>query len=138
VQPSPHATSAGRLSPAYEVTYFNNCCAVAVHQALYPYAGGGPLVYTPPGQRMAFSRVFGRFWGGGVPSGWARARDALLNLLVSLGLPATAPVPGPLLPRPASHPPVPWAPIGLAALVVLLVVAVAVRHRLRSHTRRAA
>jgi hypothetical protein len=48
-------------------------------QELYPYAEGGPLVYTEPGQ------VF--FVTEHTNGGWFRARDRLLTTLQSMGLP---------------------------------------------------
>lgn len=53
-------------------------------QYLYPFARGGPLVYTPPGQE----------WIGGAdgtaPSGWFRMLPELLAELQERGLPATS------------------------------------------------
>ena len=53
----------------------------AMRQQLYPFAEGGPLVRTPPGQTL---------FGEARASGWQRGHDALDSLFVSLGAPAPA------------------------------------------------
>lgn len=54
-----------------------------LRQALYPYAVNGPASYMTPGQKI---------WGTqAVPGGWYRGTEALNNMLVKAGLPATAP-----------------------------------------------
>lgn len=91
VRPLSEAPSAASLGPAYQATYFRDCCPVAVHQALHPFAEGGPLVFTPSGQRSAMHAVFGRFWGGRAQTGWARAASPLVTYLVARGLPRSSP-----------------------------------------------
>jgi hypothetical protein len=100
-------------------------------QHLYPYAEGGPLLYTPPGQKLLDFQA---------PSGWAAATTDLMDMLHEAGLPESAPVVEPetepaALPDPrvtatdegASS--VVWAIAGLAGL--LLVAAVTARRRIR-------
>jgi hypothetical protein len=101
-------------------------------QHLYPYAEGGPLLYTPPGQELLDFQA---------PSGWATATTDLMDMLHRAGLPESAPVSEPAT-DPAARPDVRataadegassvvWAIAGLAGL--LLVGAVAARRRIRS------
>ena len=91
VRPSSQAPAPASLGSGYEVIFFRDCCRLAVHQVVYPFAQGGPWVYMPPGQRPAMRRVFGRFWGGGAASGWALAHLGLVVLLEQRGLPDEQP-----------------------------------------------
>ena len=50
-------------------------------QDLYLYASGGPLLYTPAGQRL-FDQT--------TPGGWYRAAPRLVDLLQSVGVPSRA------------------------------------------------
>ena len=50
-------------------------------QDLYPYARGGPLLYTPAGQQL-FDQT--------TPGGWYRAAPRLVDLLQSAGVPSLA------------------------------------------------
>jgi hypothetical protein len=100
-------------------------------QHLYPYAEGGPLLYTPPGQELLDFQA---------PSGWAAATTDLMDMLHEAGLPESAPVSEPAT-EPAARPDprvtatdegassVVWAIAGLAGL--LLVAAVTARRRIR-------
>lgn len=112
-----------------------------VVQYLYPYAEGGPLVYTPPGQE----------WIGGADgtaaSGWFRMNPDLLEALIARGLPETSPVAldapsAEEQPQPAhatSPSGIVWAVILLAGLLLAgLLVAGAVAGRRRATLRRAA
>ena len=54
-----------------------------LRQALYPYAVNGPASYMTPGQKIWETQA--------VPGGWYRGTEALKNMLVKAGLPATAP-----------------------------------------------
>lgn len=98
---------------------------------LYPYAEGGALLYTPPGQKLYDVRI---------RSGWAAATTRLMDLLVEAGLPESAPVlesftepaarPDPrVTTADESVPLVVWATAGLAGLLVL--GAAAARRRAR-------
>jgi len=93
VRPAAQAPELSFLGPGYEVIFFRDCCRLSVHQVVYPFAQGRPWVYTPPGQRPAMRRVFGRFWGGGASSGWAQAHQGLVVLLEQRGLPDEQPSP---------------------------------------------
>jgi hypothetical protein len=79
-------------------------------QALYPYAAGGPLVHTDPGQ------VF--FTSEHTKGGWFRAPDRLLTTLLGMGLPSRAALGGP-----SDGSGVSWAPIGASLGAVILLVA---------------
>jgi MYXO-CTERM domain-containing protein len=99
---------------------------------LYPYAEGGALLYTPPGQKLYDVRIRG---------GWAAATTRLMDLLHEAGLPESVPVLESVA-EPAARPdprvtatdegasPVVWGIVGLAGL--LLVGAVTTRRRIRS------
>ncbi len=65
-----------------------------VRQDLYPHATGGPLIYTPPGQR-GFGREL-------QVAGWLRAGTELAHTLTQLGVP---PRPGTQAARQAHRPP---------------------------------
>lgn len=57
--------------------------SVVIHQHLYPYALGGPVTFTPPGQRV-------RVVPGSIPRvkpGWELASILLVERLQRLGLP---------------------------------------------------
>ena len=103
-------------------------------QYLYPFARGGPLVYTPPGQE----------WVGGAdgtaPSGWFRMRPELLAELQERGLPATSSA-APRAPDAAARPepstgsaPVVW----VSVLVVGVLLAATLARRRGAAVRRAA
>ena len=86
--PSPvvAARPAGKLGPRYVATYgwiVAENRTKPVRQVLYPFASGGALAYTPPGQRVFPNEK--PFQGG-----WYRAGAPLTDLLVSLGVPARA------------------------------------------------
>ena len=68
--------------------------AKAIRQDVYPYAAGGPVTYTKPGQPVLDQTTRG---------GWYRASDGLRQQLISLGLPNKAPVKAPV--AAASQPP---------------------------------
>lgn len=74
------------LGPRYTVTYDvpgPNGREDRVMQDLYPYAAGGPVTFTKPGQT-----IFGTERTRG---GWYQAPPALMDTLVEVGLPRTAP-----------------------------------------------
>lgn len=91
-----------------------------VVQHLYPFAEGGPLIHTAPGQE----------WMGGahdtVPGGWFPMKRELLDELIARGLPEEPPVAGraPAVqaqpqPAPSGPSPVVLAMLLLAGLLVL-------------------
>jgi hypothetical protein len=91
-----------------------NGAADEIVQDLYPYAAGGPLTYTAPGQ--AFFEVE-RATGG-----WFRGPDRLLTTLTALGVPDEK-----TLTPAAGKGGTAWAPIGASlGAVVLLGVGLAV------------
>jgi hypothetical protein len=105
----------GELGPRYRVTY-----VIAeppgqpdVIQHLYPYADGGPVVYTPGGQQWLGATA------GDAPAGWFAADQGLTDLLTEAGLPSTAPaVERAPAPRTEPSAALPWAIAGLAALLL--------------------
>ncbi|MDQ3752545.1 MAG: hypothetical protein M3333_06605 [Actinomycetota bacterium] len=83
------------LGPRYELTYHvdiglsTGIRAVTVAVQLYPYAEGGPLAYTPPGQETRDGP--GSRWGGyRLPAGWYRYPPALVRMMQRQGLPSRA------------------------------------------------
>jgi hypothetical protein len=119
------------LGPKYVVTYrFDFGPSTAddvIRQDLYPYAEGGPVTYTPPGQQFTTEE-----FDAPIPSGWYQTTPAFFDFLVENGLPATNPVGGAAKPAPRIEPaadaapanqPAPWAWVivvigGLAALAL--------------------
>ena len=94
-EPVGSSTRPENLGPRYDVTFVYPTfehgrqglrrSRVLLHQELYPYARGGPWVFTPAGQRLGNDRhVFPT-----VASGWAQGSDVLFdNLTLAWGLPA--------------------------------------------------
>jgi hypothetical protein len=75
-----------RLGPHYTITWTipdGNGTAKTIRQDVYPYAAGGPVTYTKPGQPVSDQTTRG---------GWYRASDGLRQHLISLGLPNKAAV----------------------------------------------
>jgi hypothetical protein len=111
-------------------------------QTVYPYAPGGPLTYTPPGQTI------GRYQPPQpIHAGWYQGKPVLLRFLISFGFPKTAPdttpVPassgattGAVAPQPSpAHgfwPAWMWIPIAAGILGTGLLVAS--KHRRRAAT----
>jgi hypothetical protein len=76
------ARPAGNLGPRYTVRYtvpVDDNASVQVVQDLYPYAVGGAVTWTSPGQPLWSDQK--------VVGGWFRAPATLQSMLVSLGLP---------------------------------------------------
>ena len=74
----------GKLGPRFTIRYVvpaGDRVRFRITQDLYPYAAGGALTYTKPGQRIFDSRTVG---------GWYRGGIELKQLLVRAGLPRTA------------------------------------------------
>ena len=118
--------TAVELGPRYVVRYRFNAGPAKppefVRQQLYPYAKGGPVTYTPPGQRLFGSA------GMTITAGWYRSLPEFFHYLVDEGLPGTNPVVGAdrdSAPHtvPAARP-MPWGWMALA-LVGLVAVPVA-------------
>ena len=122
--------SAGDLGPRYLVHYVEPCCGHRVRQYLYPYASGGPVTYTPSGQRAdMFQMNMDEFIGSsqigwhrvattlGATSyfvGWHRVAPTLLQLSVAQtgASPTAAPA--------NSKPSLMWLAIGISALLMLI------------------
>jgi hypothetical protein len=78
----------GDLGPKYVVTYTvpGPAGADRIRQDLYPYAPGGPISYTRPGQAF--------FGSEQTLGGWYRGSVVLKSALVKAGLPAKRPASG--------------------------------------------
>jgi hypothetical protein len=118
------------LGPRYLVTYRFHGSDDLIRQDLYPYAKGGPVTYTPPGQELNV--------GINMPiiAGWYQSSRGFFHYLVDHGLPKTNPVASVATREPAPHtaPGVqtaPWAGIvvGLVGLAALSLATLAVRRR---------
>jgi hypothetical protein len=78
-------TPAGRLGPRYTITWTvpdGSGAAKKVRQDVYPYAAGGPVTYTKPGQPVFDQTIRG---------GWYQASDSLRQQLIAIGLPNKPP-----------------------------------------------
>ncbi len=83
--PMLHARPAGPLGPRYRIRWTVPASTThVITQHVYPYAKGGAVAYTRPGQPIFDSRTIG---------GWYRNQE-LKRTLVSLGLPTKAPSEG--------------------------------------------
>jgi hypothetical protein len=114
----------GDLGPRYDARYVIEIPGGMpdIVQHVYPYAEGGPVVYTPPGQEWIGSPP------GTAPAGWYRGGDDLMDLLTSAGLPETAPAAAVRPTAPAPGPsPAPWLAGG--GLVLLALGVLALRRR---------
>ncbi len=82
----------GTLGPRYSFVYVDPCCGNRIIQHVYPFAVGGPVVFTPRGQRSA---AFQMYFTDEFPSflaGWSRAPSSTLTrTLMSYGVPRPAP-----------------------------------------------
>jgi hypothetical protein len=109
------------LGPRYLVTYRYDFGPGREHdlirQELYPYADGGPVTFTPPGQVLTGEGM------APIGSGWFQADPGFLEFLVRNGLPETKPLA-------AVSQPAPWTWI-LAGLVGLAAVAALTASRVR-------
>jgi hypothetical protein len=108
-----------------------------VVQYLYPYAEGGPVVYTPPGQEWMAGA------DGTAPTGWFRMSQGLLDALIDRGLPQQAPqpaeAPADVQGQPQSAPAAwPAGVVGAMVLLAGLLVAGALVGRRRAIVRGAA
>lgn len=121
---------AGDLGARYAITYAvpGEGATFQVVQDLYPYAAGGPVTHARSGQRL---------WAGQeVVGGWFYGPATLLPMLVSLGLPARAPVASPAAATEAAAPATVttardgrawWAGGGAAAVLLLTAAGLALR-----------
>ena len=109
----------GNLGPRYTITYTvptGTEVSDRIRQDLYPYAATGPVTYMQPGQRL---------FGEETPGGWFQADRRLKDLLVSAGLPATAPA----APSHGRSFPIELAVLAALALGLALATALVIRHR---------
>jgi hypothetical protein len=136
--------STGDLGPRYLVKYVERCCGHQVRQYLYPYAAGGPVTYTPSGQRadmlqmnmddligssqIGWHRVATTLGATSYFVGWHRVAEKLLRLPYAQSevSPTAAPV--------TSTPFHTWLAIGVSALIVLLGLILVVRRFGRAQT----
>jgi hypothetical protein len=118
------------LGPRYLVTYRFHFSDDLIRQDLYPYAKGGPVTHTAPGQEVNV--------GINMPitAGWYQSSLGFFHYLVDHGLPDTNPVSSvaPREPAPDTAPgaqTAPWAGIVvvLVGLAALSLVVLAVRSR---------
>src|SRR2546427_7635840 len=136
--------SEGDLGPRYLVDYVEPCCGHRVRQYLYPYAAGGPVTYTPSGQRAdmfqmnmddylgssqtGWHRVAATLSATSYFVGWHKVAATLLQLSIARsGVNPTA-APAPSKPSPM------WFAIGSTLLVLMGLMLIA-RRLSRSRTR---
>ena len=85
-QPSPMLAGrpGGKLGSSYTARYRvpTGSRPATIVQTLYPYAAGGMVVYTRPGQRL---------FGSTTSGGWFRAQPFVKPMLVKRGLPSAPP-----------------------------------------------
>jgi len=118
------------LGPRYLVTYRFEFSDDLIRQDLYPYAKGGPVTYTPPGQELTVGVKMQ------ITAGWYQSSLGFFHYLVDHGLPETNPV-APVAtrePAPDTAPgaqTAPWAGIVvvLVGLAALSLAALAARRR---------
>jgi hypothetical protein len=126
--------TAVELGPRYVVSYRFDVGpsrpAEIVRQELYPYAKGGPVTYTPPGQRLTGPV------GMPITAGWYHSSLGFFQYLVDQGLPETKPVAA-AADRESAQDTVPaarstpwgWIALALAGLVALSLAAPRLRRR---------
>jgi hypothetical protein len=110
----------GPLGPKFELSFRvpdGTDTASTVRQELYPQAAGGPMTYTEAGQA-----VFGMTTRGG----WYRTPSSFAELLVRLGVPATATGQSHAEPVAAPEPGTPTTPARSGLPIVATIVAAAV------------
>lgn len=102
----------GDLGPRYLVTYRYHYWPGReddlIRQELYPYADGGPVTFTPPGQVLTGEGM------AAIGSGWFQADPAFFEFLVEEGLPDTKP-----LAAVSRSAPWTWILFGLAGLLAV-------------------
>ncbi|HEV8681866.1 MAG TPA: hypothetical protein VGS09_03695 [Actinomycetota bacterium] len=133
------------LGPQYLVTYrFDfgpGTKNQMIRQELYPYAKGGPVTYTPPGQKQTGEEdLTGIGLQAPIPAGWFQTEQGFFDYLVSKGLPETSPAAAAAEASPGQEPAVGTAPatetaawewilVGLAGLAALALVTPPLRRR---------
>ena len=110
------------LGPRYFVTYRYDYGPSRgddlIRQELFPYADGGPVTFTPPGQVLTGEGM------AAIGSGWFQADPGFFEFLVEEGLPEIEPLAAVSQPGPWA-----WFLVGLAGLAVLSLIAPRVRRR---------
>jgi MYXO-CTERM domain-containing protein len=112
----------GDLGPRYRIAYAmpGPSGSASIAQDIYPYAKPNPVSYMAKDQH---------FWGSErTHGGWYVATPALKTALLRAGLPASPPT------APSGSWPWKWTGLGVAALVVLLLVALRRRHGVQLRT----
>ncbi len=123
--------STGDLGPRYLVQYVDPCCGHRVRQYLYPYASGGPVTYTPSGQRADMFQMNMDDYVGSSQTGWHRVattlgatssfvgwhRVAATLLQLSFAQSAVNPAAAPAASKPSL---LIWLAIGISTLLVLM------------------
>ncbi len=122
--------SAGDLGPRYLVNYVDPCCGHQVRQYLYPYAAGGPVTYTPSGQRADMFQMNMDDYIGSSQTGWHRVATTLGATSSFVGWHKVAPTllqlsfaqPGvnPTAAPATSNPSYVWPAIGISTLLALM------------------
>jgi hypothetical protein len=118
------------LGPRYEVTLAFDFAPLPIRATLYPYAEGAPAVFIPVGQKLG-----PEFEVPTLAGGWTTTDAIVLDTLIDLGFPKTAPdaetTPAPNVPPPAEPQLAPssswwaeWTIVGGVLLVLLTVLIV--------------
>jgi hypothetical protein len=130
------------LGPRYVVTY--RFGIGRARQDLYPYAKGGPVTYTPPGQELGRRPNTPDFLRNmPITAGWDQSsHPAFFGYLVEQGLPVTNPVPSVASGERAADTDAgvqttPWSTfvLVLVGLATLALIALAARRRVLAGTR---
>jgi hypothetical protein len=129
--------STGDLGPRYFVEYVELCCRHRVRQYLYPYATGGPVTYTPAGQRSDMFQMYMTDHIGSSQTGWHRVATTLGATSYFVGwhrvaekllrLPYAQSEVSPTAAPVTSTPFHTWLAIAVSALIVLLGLILGVR-----------
>ena len=82
------------LGPRYLVTYRFTFSDALIRQDLFPYAKGGPVTYTPSGQKLTVQDKAPAFLRDkSIFAGWYQSTPVFLDyLIVDHGFPETSPV----------------------------------------------
>lgn len=116
----------GELGPKYTITYTVPGAGGddTILQDVYPYATGGAVTYTAPGQEL---------YEVGTRGGWFHGGTELKKTLVAAGLPAGLPAGPPAAASSSDDSSFPTATVSLLvfALLVLTVSAILIRRRAR-------
>jgi hypothetical protein len=112
------------LGSAYEVTYTLPWTDVSgattnetFRQDIYPYAVGGPVIYTAPGQKVT---------GGSTTAGWMRGGAGLSATLTKLGIPRGEALTAPPFVNPL------WIVVILGVVLVVCLTIMARRRSLKA------